>query len=195
MKWKIEDFLDQFIPNGSSVLDLGSGLTSPILRIRNKIKYTGLDIKFSSEKLNVIQGNVLDAEKIFTEKFDVVVALDLIEHLEKIDGHRLLEIMYNLSNKKIIIFTPNGFMPEEGTEENPYLKHLSGWNMIDFESNGFKVYGIGGLKDLHFLDPINKIPILNKFYGILLAFTNKITWENPEVAYNLIAIKEVEVLK
>ena len=48
--------------------------------------------------------------------FDGVVAFDLIEHLEKADGLRLLDAMEHIASKKVVVFTPNGFLRQKSPE-------------------------------------------------------------------------------
>lgn len=140
----------------SSLLDLGCGKTSPIKRKLKDIDYkVGVDIfeesleeaKKNGFYNNLVLMNVLEIDKYFSEKsFDVVIGIDLIEHLEKSEGYKLIEIAEKLAKKRIIFFTPNGYLYQDSLEGNIYQRHKSGWSFNDFTSLGFKVYGINGLK-------------------------------------------------
>ena len=71
----------------------------------------------------------------------------MIEHLEKEEGIRMLKEMERVARKKIILTTPNGFLPvDTGPEDNPEEEHISGWKVIDFKGQGFEVFGLNELK-------------------------------------------------
>ena len=44
--------------------------------------------------------------------FDIVLAIEVIEHLEKIDGIKFLTELDRVCKKKLIISTPNGFLKQ-----------------------------------------------------------------------------------
>ncbi len=52
------------------------------------------------------------------------------------------------SKNKIIIFTPNGFIWQDGYDDNSLQEHKSGWCAEELEKLGFKVYGMNGWKKL-----------------------------------------------
>ena len=89
---------------------------------------------------NVVHADALNALDHFDRKgVDVVLASQVIEHLEKEDGLKLIDIMKELASKLVIVATPRGYMPVSA-ENNPnkYEKHLSGWNEADFRRLGFE---------------------------------------------------------
>jgi len=64
-----------------------------------------------SGKIEFIQGNVTsDLAAIESKSFDIVIAMDLIEHLPKSDGYKLLYEMERIARKACMIMTPNGFV-------------------------------------------------------------------------------------
>ena len=137
-----------------SMLDLGSG--GGVVGLNNwnipHDRIHTLDI-FPPETpwLNFTLGNALDAEKIFGPKsFDVVMAAELLEHLPKEDGPKLLAVCESVARKFVIITTPNGFLeqdpalaPNEPWAKNPYQKHLCGWLPHELEALGYEV-GLNG---------------------------------------------------
>src|SRR5262249_18496684 len=68
-------------------------------------------------------GELFDARS-----FDAVLAVDLIEHLEEADGLALLAAMERIARKRVVVFTPNGFLPQGAREGNPWQVHRSGWS-------------------------------------------------------------------
>jgi 2-polyprenyl-3-methyl-5-hydroxy-6-metoxy-1,4-benzoquinol methylase len=137
-----------------TVLDVGCGSNSPLRLIGKKKKTVGIDgyapsIKESKKNglhSEYVQMDVRDIEKKFhAGQFDAVVGIDIIEHLKKKEGYKLLEQMQKVAKKKVIIITPNGFLPQV-SKDNLLQEHLSGWSVQDFQTKGYVVYGIYGLK-------------------------------------------------
>jgi len=83
------------------------------------------------------------------KSFDAVILLDVIEHLSKDDAHILLEKCKAWAVKRIILSTPNGFLPQKSLDKNVYQNHLSGWSIQELKNMGFRVFGLSGLKSLH----------------------------------------------
>jgi hypothetical protein len=61
--------------------------------------------------------------------------------------------MERIARDKIIVFTPNGFLPQDPWDGNPMQEHLCGWSVEDFRSRAYRVEGVLGWKalrgDLH----------------------------------------------
>jgi len=137
-----------------SILDVGCGDNSPLRMIARKKELVGIDgyagAINKSKKAGIhqkyIKMDIKDIGKKFKPKqFDAVVALDVIEHLKKKDGYNLLKQMEKIARKKVIVFTPNGFLPQID-KVNLLQEHLSGWDTKDFKAREYKVFGAKGLK-------------------------------------------------
>lgn len=78
------------------------------------------------------------------QAFDLVYALDVIEHLERPAGEALLSEMARIARRRVVVYTPRGFRPQES--DDPLQVHRSGWWPEDFLSRGFTVelrdYGV-----------------------------------------------------
>lgn len=75
--------------------------------------------------------------------FDAVLAIDLIEHLDKGDGIEALGEWKRIADQRVIVFTPEGFMPQDtdhyGLGAEHWQTHRSGWSVEDLANHGFKV--------------------------------------------------------
>ncbi len=184
-----------------SFLDVGCGktLSSPLKNIAPKLKHTvGIDlfepsIDFNLESPIYNEYIVMDALKIdnyFEEKsFDLVIATDLIEHLTKEEGIKFLEKAEKIARKKIIIFTPNGFINQDPYEDNVYQIHKSGFTVKDFRQLGFqKIYGANGVKFLRGEGAVIKFKPENLWFRISL-LSSPIAVKLPGLAFQLIAVK------
>ena len=104
--------------------------------------------------------------RIKSQEFDLVTAIDLLEHLDFSSGYTLLYEMQRISKITSIIYTPNGFVWQPPSRNNPFNAHVSGWTIKKLRDFGFqKVFGHVGLKILFgpYSLPINrpKIRILS----------------------------------
>lgn len=114
--------LEQEVGSCDSLLDVGCGDQSPINFFARRLPYTvGIDAfepAIATSRAHRIHDeyrcmNVLDIEKEIPDRsFDCAVALDLIEHLTKEDGLRLLGAMERIARRKVVVFTPQGFLPQ-----------------------------------------------------------------------------------
>lgn len=64
------------------------------------------------------------------ERWDLALFVDVIEHLEKPEGHRVLGQLTRRAGR-VLVTTPWGFRPQE-IPGMPYETHRSGWTPGDF---------------------------------------------------------------
>lgn len=69
--------------------------------------------------------------------FHVVMAFDLIEHLAPSEGYLLSYAMQRLCGDCAILYTPNGFVPQPPSPDNPFNAHISGWRAADLRDMGW----------------------------------------------------------
>ena len=83
----------------------------------------------------VYTGNVLDFRSAqFWRRWDLVLLVDVIEHLTKRDGHRVLDCMQN-AGPAVLVATPKQWI-EQYDDNNPYEEHVSHWTGADFACHG-----------------------------------------------------------
>ncbi|MEM3871082.1 MAG: class I SAM-dependent methyltransferase [Nitrososphaeria archaeon] len=151
-KWLFE-ILEQIPVDIDSLLDVGCGrgIIGAMVRIyRTPKRLVGIDAfrpyldfcrhhNFYDELYEYDLRNSLP----FSDKeFDVATCIEVIEHLPKNDGARLLLELERIA-KKVIITTPNIFFPQKNYDDNPFQKHLSIWSAEDFRELGYEVRGVG----------------------------------------------------
>ncbi len=191
-------YLKEELVGCKSVLDLGCGSDSPFGLVGFEGRSMGVDgyvpsIRKSERRnihSNYLITNIKDL-RMSKDSFDAVLCLDLIEHLNKEDGYELINNMEIWAKKKVIIYTPNGFL-EQRDEYNDLQEHISGWNVYDFKRRGYSVTGINGLKNLR----TTKADIRFKpqqFFRVFSDLTQKLfTKNNPHLAFQLFAVKDME---
>ena len=138
-----------------TVLDLGCGDDSP-LRFLPNAHLVGIDgyqpaleaARSRGTHDEFFAGDAKSIREMFPDRrFEACVALDVIEHLPKDEGWRMLEDLERLATRRVIIFTPNGFISQHG-HGGDLQEHLSGWNADEMRQRGYWVYGVYGPKSL-----------------------------------------------
>jgi hypothetical protein len=71
--------------------------------------------------------------------YDLIHMGDVIEHLSKPDGLELLNVIYDKAKIGILVVTPVGEYPQQGTLENPYEEHKSVWGPRDLAKFPWKL--------------------------------------------------------
>lgn len=197
-----ENVLEQeCVNNCNTLLDVGCGQHSPIRKFSKRLEYSvGIDafkpaieeskkLKIHNE-YKVMNWNKM--EVVFKEKsFDCVCALDFIEHLSKEDGLNLITSMEKIARKKVIIFTPNGFLPQGVYYGNPFQVHLSGWGADEMKEMGYRVIGIDGYKPLRGeIAMIKWRPRL--FWSKISLLSQPIVANRPSTAFRILCVKDLQ---
>lgn len=73
--------------------------------------------------------------------FDVILACEVIEHLEKERGYALIREIERASSKSVIITTPRVFTQQDAVDGNVFQKHTSKWSAKEFKSLGYSIIG------------------------------------------------------
>jgi hypothetical protein len=134
-----------------TVLDLGCGPNSPVryLHTAHTLGVDGYGPALAEAQARgthdeYAAGDVKAVRTLMAgRQFDGCVALDVIEHLSKADGWRLLEDMEQLATKRVVVFTPKGFLPQKGGHGD-LQEHLSGWTPDEMRGAGYHVIGMHG---------------------------------------------------
>jgi SAM-dependent methyltransferase len=184
-----------------SVLDVGCGFRSPIRSFSHLLPRTvgvdGYDKAIERSRAAGIHQeyhcmDLLKVGEAFAPKsFDAAIAIDVIEHFDKPDGYRLLEMLESIARKRVILFTPNGFLPQDEWDGNVHQHHRSGWEVYDFELRGYRVIGMSGWKPLrgdYALPRIRPYPL----GGFVSRLTEPLTARFPKHAFQLMAIRDME---
>jgi hypothetical protein len=182
----------------STLLDLGCGQDSLVRHLPDSVKRTGVDLYEPSIEISrknkihhdYAKINILEALDHFGPKsFDHVTAMDVIEHLDREEGETLINVMEGLARKKVLILTPNGFVPQSHPD-NPWQLHRSGWDTSDFSSRGYSVTGLHGWKALRGAmgNPIIKPEKLGNYISFL---SEPIIHRNPKLSFHIFSVKDM----
>lgn len=193
--------------NIKTVLDLGcgSGRLMKALSVNEQWEVTGVDIDKKSVEAaktvgvykKVIAG---DIEKVATkliqdkQKFDLVLCSQILEHLSKKKGEKILGLLNKLTKNRIVLSTPNGFLEqieESLATHNVHQEHISGWEIEDFTKRGYIVRGVGSRLFWSFSGLARS---KNKYISILSRIASYIispfVYFFPAYSINLLALKK-----
>lgn len=147
-----------------SVLDLGCGPSSPLQYCKNIRQSTAVEIfqpyfeETRRKKIHTeyIESRIEDLE-LPEKSFDAVILIEVLEHMSQEAGLEMLQKMQRWARKKVIVSTPNGFLPQNTYDNNPFQKHLSGWDVEKMRSLGFHCRGLSGLKYIRHPNPQEQV--------------------------------------
>lgn len=185
LPWTTWWILNKELSHSDTVLELGCGPKSR-LRHFGCAHSTGVEIfdayvqeaKRLATHSEIIKADVRDVE-FEPGSFDVVVAIDVIEHFDKEEGLELLSKMKSWARKKAIVSVPNGFVPGHLYDDNPFQAHKAGYSVDELKGLGFEVRGIG-----------LKVPAYIRWFAVRIAtYPLRIfSYYFPKLAFDLVAI-------
>jgi hypothetical protein len=195
---------EQCVSKGSPlrILDLGGGSghywhVNGLGKLKNDkvIEIFLMDAAYEEQEqetsITKIKGVIPGALSLVPSKsYDVVIGLDLIEHLSKSDGCLLLYEMDRIASGLQIILTPNGFVWQPPSENNPYNAHISGWELKEFMAFGYKkFFGLTGSK--RFIGPYSQLKRQNpsRFHRELVAVSAILVRFFPKFAFSILCVK------
>lgn len=194
--------VEQNLKSAVSVLDIGCGIRPQTLLKDPPIhiccepcpEYVGyLQKNVMPEHKNLIVLN-LDWDAVveaFPERsVDTVVITDVIEHLTREDGKRLLALTETIARNQVVVFTPLGLLPQEhdsdidawGLHGGAWQAHKSGWLPDDFDDT----WTIYASDDFHRQDVHGNV--FEKPYGAFYAVK---TWSGAEAPITALARKHL----
>ena len=182
-----------------SVLDVGCGVSAKLREVDapNTTGFEGYAPDFAEAKRRnthdqLVQGDARELARFFKPRqFDACVALDVIEHLTKEDGLKLLQDMEKIARKRVVIFTPKGFLPQRHAANDDLQVHLSGWEPAEMERLGYRVTGQLGPKSLRGeCHVLTRRPAI--FWGVV-SFIGQLTWSrsHPDQAAAIVCCKDL----
>lgn len=149
-------YLQKQMDERDKVLDIGCGLKwiTKHLVCNDLI---GIDIYSDYLTNKDICGNITKVTDYFTSKsFDFAIAIDVIEHLEKNDGTKLLIDLQKIVRKKVFVTTPTFWTENKQAVDNQnlwscnnsYNSHKSFWEAKDFQKLGYKIANVDFCNEL-----------------------------------------------
>lgn len=87
----------------------------------------------------VVIGDALTVlQTFFDKKFDLVIMIDVLEHIEKDRAVAVLKHMRRVGKNVVVSYANT---PQTGVGDNQHEDHISTWTKEEFERLGFKEFG------------------------------------------------------
>jgi SAM-dependent methyltransferase len=194
------DELERAVGDSRSLLDVGCGADSPVRQFRRRIlRLVGVDgfaPSIEESRRRKIHDDyacldLLHIDQAFADRsFDCVFAADVIEHFPKADGLELIRKMERIAAARVVLFTPNGFLPQNEHSGNALQRHQSGWTVAEMTALGYDVVGINGWKPLlgEFALP-RWSPAA--FWTVVSRLTQPLVRSHPRHAFQILCVKQV----
>lgn len=186
-----------------SILDVGCGQGMPMQMIKKRMrvrKSVGVDlfepyIEESKKKGIHDEYLVCDIRKLpyKNRSFDVVLALQVLEHLPKKDAWKVLEKMEKIARKQVIVSTPIGKMSHPAVDNNLLQLHKSSFLPKEFEKRGYKTLKMGRkilLGENGIVHRVQNDLIRKLIFTFNLLITPLFYLFQPIADYYLVAVKE-----
>lgn len=200
-EYNIVNLIKREIQDNWKVLDAGCGRPGNFEKIQKNIYKVGIDhykpYLDQRKKLETHNKLVLGDVRSLPFKdnfFDCAVSIEVLEHLNKKDGLKMIKELERVARKKIILTTPNGFLPTyAGPDDNPDESHVSGWSVDELKKSGFEVYGTNGLKWFWKVKngiiarKIN-VPLLS---SLIIHLSQFIVYNYPKLSFQLFLVKNL----
>lgn len=122
------------------------------------------------------------------KSFDAIICMEVLEHLQKGDGEKLLSELERVARKQILLTTPVGKYEQHLFGGNPYQEHRYIWNPRELKALGYKVRGVGfkgmgGEQSWAFHVPLILQPLR---YGVYIVGT-LFSYFLPQIACHMVA--------
>ena len=80
-------------------------------------------------------GDICDVVDGIKENYDVILTLEILEHIDKERGRELVKKIVSFTNELCIFSFPRTLNPRANNEwENPYERHVSLWTVDELQS-------------------------------------------------------------
>lgn len=138
--------------SGGSILDVGCGREQPMENINKRKKSFAVGIDLYKPYIKECKRRSTHSDYVVADirffpfrkkSIDIVLCLQVIEHLSKGDGLKLVKNTEEIARKKVIISTPASFFRQDEYDDNPLQMHKSSWEPAEFRALGYKVRGQG----------------------------------------------------
>ena len=149
MNW-LGNLVQSNISLDDTVLDLGVGIQQGNDNMVCK-SVLGVDIfdnylNHIKSRVNTVKLDMSETDRFMDKSYDVVICLDVVEHLELELAQKVISECKRIARKKAIIYTPRHFKDNMEAVENVWnlgynekQKHLCVLTKTDFHIHGYHV--------------------------------------------------------
>ncbi len=190
---------------GKSILDVACGKGLPMMVLKKKFKFDHIEgVDLYEPYINECRRKGIhdsytlsDVRELpFKNKsFDIVIALQVLEHLKKDEALSALRDLERIAKKQVVVSMPIGKTFHPAVDGNKLQLHQSGFVPEELEERGYKVIkmgrreieGIGGLIDKYQSSVWKKL-----IYSLILVVNWILYSVQPLANYYMVAYKDIK---
>lgn len=185
-----------------TVLDIGcgDGYSISSLHLPGNFSVTGVDIfdkylrmaKSTGAYSKVVRGEALAYLSSHRQKYDVVIASHILEHMTKADGYRFIKLLEKAASRRVIISCPIGYISQDDDyDHNSHQKHRAGWTVAEMHDLGYRVRSQGMKFLWHDSNLVLKYGLAS--YGLFLIsnLLQPVLWLYPQLGTYMVTTKEL----
>lgn len=187
--------------DSQSILDVGCGRGETMGFINRNTRYFSVGIDIFEPYLRECKRQRIHSQYVlgdvrnlpFRDKsFDIVLCLEVLEHLGRKEGETLLNEMEVIAKKQVVLSTPVGNYKQESFDGNPHQEHKYTWSPKEMKALGYRVIGIG-LRNLGGKAGIQS-PLprpLRLLVNIIWVLAGPLVYFFPGLAGDMVCTKEI----
>jgi hypothetical protein len=194
--YRYDNWIKRDLSDCQSILELGCGSNSPVLRVGYGKRTTAIDVckpyvDIHNARKDYCKCTELDILKanITPKSFDAVIMCDVLEHLDRKDVERidLFGQIERCARKRVVLFTPNGYTDNDEVDGGKWQKHQSSWEPEDYTKRGYTVVGATGWRKI-----VGKAALPNRrpynLFFLLAILTQPLVFNHPNQALHSYAV-------
>jgi len=187
--------------SGQSILDVGCGKGEVMKFINRHRKFHAIGVDIFEPYLQECQklscyDNIILADvrtlPFESKSFDIVLCMEVLEHLEKDDGEKLLHELDRVARRQILLSTPVSKYEQHTLDGNPDQEHKFIWHADELRQRGYRVKGMG-IKGLPREELNSGFLLLMR--EILYVLGGLFSYNFPGIACHIVADKKPEYPK
>lgn len=188
--------------HGQSILDIGCGRGEPMQFINRKGQFLTVGADIFKPYLRECQRQGIHDSYVLCDirslpfrnkSFDIVLCMQVLEHLEKEVGRKLIEAMEKIARQQVIISTPLGRSEQHPYDGNLYQEHRRIWSPAELRMLGYKVRGYGLPRIGYEGGLASRLPkTLRQLTNILWVLAGPLVYFAPQLAGAMVCIKRLK---
>lgn len=184
-----------------SILDVGCGKGEPMKFINRNQQFHTVGVDIFEPYIDLCKEQQIHDKYLvcdicdlpFAKKsFDTVLCMEVLEHLDKEDGEKLLRDIERIARKQVVLTTPVGNYEQEVFDDNLHQEHKYIWSPCEMKEQGYKTIGIG-MRNLGGKSGIQSpLPgFLHPFVNFFWVLAGPVVYFAPGLAGDMVCIKKV----
>jgi SAM-dependent methyltransferase len=184
-----------------TILDVGCGRGEPMSFINRHRQFYAVGADIFRPYLKKCKQQGIHDEYIqcdvrylpFSSKsFDLVLCIEVLEHLRKDEGKGLLQELERVAKKQVLLSMPVGKFVQHAHDSNPYQEHKSSWFPSEFRGRGYIIRGsairlVGGSEGF-----LARLPQpLRVLRQVIWVFVSPLTYYSPRLAGWIVCSKSM----